>query len=56
MQSLQTIAEQCLPPSWENDVHLVNVNSGSEETCDSFNFPQLHKCQFCGEMFKGKNL
>lgn len=56
MQSLQTIAEQCLPPSWENDVNLVNVNNGSEETCDSFNFAQqLHKCQFCGEMFKGRS-
>ncbi|KAJ8954977.1 hypothetical protein NQ318_000408 [Aromia moschata] len=50
MQSLQTIAEQCLPESWESDGQIVPCNS--QEATDSFNLDSVFKCQFCGEMFK----
>lgn len=49
MQSLQTIAEQCLPATWEAE----NAQCTSEEACDGFDLGQIYKCQFCDEMFKG---
>lgn len=54
MQSLQTIAEQCLPESWESDGQIVPCNS--QEASDNFNLGPLYKCQFCENMFKGKNI
>lgn len=52
MQSLQTIAEQYLPESWENDNQICPINT--EETSNSFNLIEnIYKCQFCGESFKG---
>lgn len=49
MESLQTIAEQCLPETWETDTEFIADNSqGTYLDLDS-----LHKCQFCGENFRG---
>ncbi|XP_066252713.1 gastrula zinc finger protein XlCGF26.1-like [Euwallacea similis] len=51
MQSLQTIAEQCLPESWEADNQVCPLNT--ENMSNSFNVPENYcKCQFCGESFK----
>lgn len=53
MQSLQTIAEQYLPESWENDNQICPINA--EETSNSFSLIEnIYKCQFCGESFKGE--
>lgn len=52
MESLQTIAEQCLPEAWDAEDQLV-VNDSSQETCVNINLQQLYKCQFCNEIFKG---
>ncbi|XP_074034022.1 uncharacterized protein isoform X2 [Leptinotarsa decemlineata] len=49
MQSLQTIAEQCLPESWESDGNIVPCNS--DETSDNFLGP-IYKCEFCENIFK----
>lgn len=49
MQSLQTIAEQCLPDSWENDSQLLPY----KEATDNFNLEPLYKCQFCEDILKG---
>ncbi|CAH1112096.1 unnamed protein product [Psylliodes chrysocephalus] len=50
MQSLQTIAEQCLPDSWESDANIVPCNSN--EATDNFNLGPIYKCQFCENIFK----
>ncbi|XP_060526466.1 zinc finger protein OZF-like [Cylas formicarius] len=51
MQSLQTIAEQCLPASWENDNQICPINA--DETSNNFNLvDNLYKCQFCEDIFK----
>uniref|UniRef100_A0A6P7G3Y1 Zinc finger protein 260-like n=1 Tax=Diabrotica virgifera virgifera TaxID=50390 RepID=A0A6P7G3Y1_DIAVI len=50
MQSLQTIAEQCLPESWESDGNIVPCNS--DEATDNFSLDALYKCQFCENIFK----
>lgn len=53
MQSLQTIAEQYLPESWENDNQICPINA--EDTSNNFNLiDNIYKCQFCGDSFKGK--
>lgn len=52
MESLQTIAEQCLPEAWGSEDHLV-VTDSSQETCVDIDLQQLYKCQFCEEIFKG---
>lgn len=44
MQSLQTIAEQCLPETWENDTGMINTE---ESAC----MDQFLKCQFCEASF-----
>nr|CAI5868705.1 unnamed protein product [Callosobruchus analis] len=49
MQSLQTIAEQCLPETWENGVGLP---TNSQEALDNFNIASLFKCHYCDDMFK----
>lgn len=49
MQSLQTIAEQCLPDSWENDGAFLSCR----EATDNFNLEPVYKCQFCETMLKG---
>nr|CAH7728743.1 unnamed protein product [Callosobruchus chinensis] len=49
MQSLQTIAEQCLPETWENGVGLP---TNSQEALDNFNMASLFKCHYCDDMFK----
>lgn len=55
MQSLQTIAEQCLPETWENDSPLINtVTSSEENTCNSLSLDQFVKCQFCQLSFIGE--
>ncbi|KAH1012985.1 hypothetical protein HUJ05_012044 [Dendroctonus ponderosae] len=51
MQSLQTIAEQYLPESWENDNQICPINA--EDTSNNFNLIEnIYKCQFCGDSFK----
>ncbi|CAH1154764.1 unnamed protein product [Phaedon cochleariae] len=50
MQSLQTIAEQCLPESWESDGNIMPC--GSEEASDNFNLGTIYRCQFCQNIFK----
>lgn len=55
MESLQTIAEQCLPEAWGSEDHLV-VTDSSQETCVDIDLQQLYKCQFCDEIFKGNNV
>lgn len=50
MQSLQTIAEQCLPDSWENDGTFLSCR----EAADNFSLEPVYKCQFCETMLKGK--
>lgn len=52
MQSLQTIAEQCLPDSWENDGGFLSC----KDTTDNFNLEPVYKCQFCETMLKGMNI
>ncbi|KAI4459421.1 zinc finger protein [Holotrichia oblita] len=53
MQSLRTIAEQCLPETWENEQNLINAHENSENnSCPEFTLDQLYKCQFCEESFK----
>lgn len=52
MQSLQTIAEQCLPDSWENDGSFLSCR----EATDNFNLEPVYKCQFCETMLKGNLL
>lgn len=52
MQSLQTIAEQCLPDSWENDGAFLSCREAS----DNFTLEPVYKCQFCEAMLKGKYL
>uniref|UniRef100_A0A1Y1JRV8 C2H2-type domain-containing protein n=2 Tax=Photinus pyralis TaxID=7054 RepID=A0A1Y1JRV8_PHOPY len=47
MQSLQTIAEQCLPEAWENDNLIATHSSSEETTCHSLNLEPYLKCQFC---------
>ena len=52
MQSLQTIAEQCLPESWDTDNQICPINT--DEPSTNFNLvDNWNKCQFCGEVFKG---
>ncbi|CAG9772963.1 unnamed protein product [Ceutorhynchus assimilis] len=52
MQSLQTIAEQYLPESWENDNQILPINT-EESSSNNFNLIEsIYKCQFCGESFK----
>ena len=56
MQSLQTIAEQCLPATWDNEQNIINVHENpvnSSCTAD-FSLDQFFKCQFCEESFKGR--
>lgn len=54
MQSLQTIAEQCLPETWETDTPMMSCHSNSEETnCSTLNLTGLYRCQFCEDIFKG---
>lgn len=53
MESLQTIAEQCLPETWESETQLINDN-GSQEPCANLTINFMYKCQFCEEIFKGK--
>lgn len=56
MQSLRTIAEQCLPETWDNEQNLINAHENSENnSCPQFTLDQLYKCQFCEESFKGKH-
>ncbi|KAL1506098.1 hypothetical protein ABEB36_005526 [Hypothenemus hampei] len=51
MQSLQTIAEQYLPESWDNENQICPINT--EDTTNNFNLiDNIYKCQFCGESFK----
>ncbi|KAK9693553.1 Zinc finger, C2H2 type [Popillia japonica] len=53
MQSLRTIAEQCLPETWDNEQNLINAHENSENnSCPQFTLDQLYKCQFCEESFK----
>lgn len=47
MQSLQTIAEQCLPETWEN--MMSTVRGTEENSCNQF-----IRCQFCEESLMGK--
>lgn len=56
MQSLQTIAEQCLPETWETDdaTQIISCQSNSQETNQGFNFTNSYRCQFCEDIFKGK--
>lgn len=51
MESLQTIAEQCLPDTWEVESQLQN--NSSQQNCDIVDSSVLFKCQFCEEIFKG---
>lgn len=53
MQSLRTIAEQCLPETWENDHNLISTHDSENNSCPEFGL-ELYKCQFCEEAFKGK--
>lgn len=53
MESLQTIAEQCLPDAWDADDDQLVVNDSSQETCVNISLQQLYTCQFCKQMFKG---
>lgn len=54
MQNLQTIAEQYLPESWENEVNPVNGDNSTNS--NNFNLIEtLVKCQFCGDLFKGND-
>lgn len=53
MESLQTIAEQCLPETWDAEDQLV-VNDNSQAACADINLQQLFKCHLCGEAFKGR--
>jgi hypothetical protein len=56
MQSLQTIAEQCLPETWETDTQIMSCHSNSQETnCSTFDLTNLYRCQFCEDIFKGKS-
>ncbi|XP_030756410.1 zinc finger protein 2 homolog [Sitophilus oryzae] len=51
MQSLQTIAEQCLPESWENENQSCQI--GNQETANNFDLvDDLFKCQFCENIYK----
>ncbi|XP_050293784.1 zinc finger protein 260-like [Anthonomus grandis grandis] len=51
MQSLQTIAEQYLPESWESDNQICPLKG--DESSNNFNLiDNIYKCQFCGESFK----
>lgn len=55
MQSLQTIAEQCLPPAWDTAQNHVLVNpndTSSDNACAEFILDPFLKCQFCDEMFR----
>jgi KRAB domain-containing zinc finger protein len=53
MQSLQTIAEQCLPETWETDTQIMSCHSNSQETnCSTFDLTNLYRCQFCEDIFK----
>lgn len=52
MESLQTIAEQCLPETWESEAQLVADNI-SQDSCGNLAINSLYKCQFCEEIFKG---
>lgn len=55
MQSLRTIAEQCLPETWENEQNLINTHDSSENnSCPEYTLDALYKCQFCEESFKGR--
>lgn len=55
MQSLQTIAEQCLPDTWDTDAQLVSCSNNSEETHlnafsltqDLYTIPQQENKYFC---------
>ncbi|KAF7285828.1 uncharacterized protein LOC143195163 [Rhynchophorus ferrugineus] len=50
MQSLQTIAEQCLPESWENDNQSCQLNPPQAQ--NNFDLvDNLYKCQFCENIF-----
>ncbi|XP_063912202.1 zinc finger protein OZF-like [Zophobas morio] len=53
MESLQTIAEQCLPETWETDTQIMSCQSTSQETtnCSTFDL-NLYRCQFCEDIFK----
>lgn len=52
MESLQTIAEQCLPETWESEAQLVTDNV-SQNSCGNLTINSLYKCQFCEEIFEG---
>lgn len=55
MQSLQTIAEQCLPETWDSEANIINTHSSSEDTtCHSLTLQPMLKCQFCEESFTGR--
>lgn len=53
MQSLQTIAEQCLPATWDSEQNIIQLQNTSEEACDGFSLTHLCRCQFCEQVFKG---
>lgn len=53
MESLQTIAEQCLSETWESEAQLVADNV-SQESCGNLTINTIYKCQFCEEIFKGR--
>lgn len=51
VQSLQIIAEQCLPESWDGD-QIASCSNSMSTAQNTFHF-DLYKCDYCGDSFKG---
>ncbi|KAL3276980.1 hypothetical protein HHI36_012342 [Cryptolaemus montrouzieri] len=52
MHSLQTIAEQYLPETWDTDTQLMSCPSNSQEAFNTtFNLNNTYKCQYCDDLF-----
>ncbi|XP_019871436.2 zinc finger protein 558 [Aethina tumida] len=50
VQSLQIIAEQCLPESWDGD-QIASCSNSMPTAQNTFHF-DLYKCDYCGDSFK----
>lgn len=57
MHSLQTIAEQYLPETWDTDAQLMPCPNTSEQAfTSSLNLNNTFKCQYCQDLFESKDL